>query len=260
MNILTAVLCVGGVGIVFGILLAVASKFFAVEKDPRLELICEALPGANCGGCGYAGCSNLASAILEGKAPVTGCPVGGEASAAKIAEIMGVGISASERTTATVLCSGNCGEDRFIYEGLTDCLAASNLAGGSKNCKYACMGMGTCVSVCPFDAISIVDGVATVNEDKCKSCGKCVEACPKQIIKIVPVSRKVEVKCSSKDKGIITKNSCETGCIGCKMCERNCEAEAVRVIDNCAVIDYSRCTGCGVCVQKCIRKTIVERN
>lgn len=259
MEILTAVLCVGGIGIAFGILLAVASKFFAVEKDPRLDEITEALPGANCGGCGYAGCANMAAAILEGSAPVSGCPVGGETVSAKIAEIMGVGVTETERTTAVVLCSGNCGEDRFNYEGITDCLAAANLAGGSKNCRYACMGLGTCVSLCPFGAISVENGVANVDEDKCKSCGKCVAACPKHIIKIVPYGRKVEVKCSSKDKGIVTKNSCETGCIGCKMCERNCEAEAVKVVDNCAVIDYSKCTGCGTCADKCIRKTIIRR-
>ena len=130
MEILTAVLCVGGIGIVFGILLAVASKFFAVEKDPRLDEITEALPGANCGGCGYAGCANMAAAILEGSAPVSGCPVGGETVSAKIAEIMGVGVTETERTTAVVLCSGNCGEDRFNYEGITDCLPAAQRTAG----------------------------------------------------------------------------------------------------------------------------------
>lgn len=259
MNILTAVLCVGGIGIVFGILLAIASKFFAVEKDPRLELIEEALPGANCGGCGYAGCANMAAAILDGSAPVSGCPVGGEASASKIAEIMGVEAATGEKLVAAVMCTGKCGEDRFDYKGLENCLAAANLGGGFKGCKFACMGLGSCVKACPFGAMEIKDGVAEVNEDKCKACGKCVETCPKGLIKLVPSSRAVEVKCSSKDKGIVTKNTCETGCIGCKMCERNCESGAVKVTDNLAEIDYSKCTGCGVCAEKCIRKTIIKR-
>ncbi len=251
MEILKAVAAVGGIGIVFGILLAVASKIFFVKKDERLDLITEALPGANCGGCGYAGCGNLAEAILSGDAAVNSCPAGGEKSASRIAEIMGVKPSHSEKAVAAVLCSKSCGKEEFSYNGITSCEAANVFFGGDNLCKFACLGLGTCVNACPFGALRIENDRAVVSEDICTGCGKCASVCPKNIIRLVPASRSVTVNCSSKDKGIDTKKVCTAGCIACRLCEKNCPAGAIKVNENCADIDYTLCTGCGICKEKC---------
>ena len=223
MNIVYAVAVLFIMGIVFAILLGVAAKVFAVEVDERVPLVRDCLPGANCGGCGYPGCDGLAAAIVEGTAPVNGCPVGGAAAAAKIAEVMGVAVEAGERKVAHVYCNGGCNAvDKTKYEGLQDCTAAMRVAGGPKACAYGCMGLGSCVKACAFDAIHVVDGVAKVDTEKCVACGKCVAACPKKLIDLVPESKKVHVNCVNKDKGPEVMKVCASGCIGCKMCE-NCK-------------------------------------
>ena len=223
MNIVYAVAVLFIMGIVFAILLGVAAKVFAVEVDERVPLVRECLPGANCGGCGYPGCDGLAAAIVEGTAPVNGCPVGGAAAAAKIAEVMGVAVEAGERKVAHVYCNGGCNAvDKTKYEGLQDCTAAMRVAGGPKACAYGCMGLGSCVKACAFDAIHVVDGVAKVDTEKCVACGKCVAACPKKLIDLVPESKKVHVNCVNKDKGPEVMKVCASGCIGCKMCEKTC--------------------------------------
>ena len=177
MNIVYAVAVLFIMGIVFAILLGVAAKVFAVEVDERVPLVRECLPGANCGGCGYPGCDGLAAAIVEGTAPVNGCPVGGAAAAAKIAEVMGVAVEAGERKVAHVYCNGGCNAvDKTKYEGLQDCTAAMRVAGGPKACAYGCMGLGSCVKACAFDAIHVVDGVAKVDTEKTGAWGKCVAA------------------------------------------------------------------------------------
>ena len=205
-------------GIIFGAILAVASKVFAVEKDPREDAIVEILPGANCGGCGYPGCSGYASAVVAGTAPVNACSPGGAATAAKIGEIMGVAVEAGARKIAQVMCTGG-GHDktRYDYVGLESCLAVSRVSSGPLKCSYGCLGGGDCVDACKFDAIHIVDGVAKVDFDKCVACGACVDACPKHIIRIVPLNAKkyTEVACSSHDKGAAVRQACDNGCIGC---------------------------------------------
>jgi electron transport complex protein RnfB len=257
-NIVGAVTSLGAMGLCFGALLAYASRVFAVEIDERVPKICEVLPNANCGGCGFAGCSAFASAIVEGKAKLNGCPVGGNSCAQAIAEIMGMTAEVSEPMAARVLCHGTDENAvaKYTYHGVNDCVAASRLAGGYKSCPNACLGLGTCASVCKFGAINMVDGVAVVDKEKCTACGMCVEACPKKVIAMVPVKNDVYVGCNSHEKGADARKNCAVSCIGCKICEKNCPEGAITVNDNIAVIDYTKCTKCGKCVEKCPRKCI----
>ena len=195
MNILYAVIVLGVLAIVFGLILAVAAKVFEVEVDPRLPEIQAALAGANCGGCGYPGCGGCAEAILAGKAPITACAPAGAEGAAKIAAIMGMAAPTGDKMVAHVLCNGGCNaKDNFEYRGVTDCLAATKVCGGnSKACRYGCFGFGSCVAACKFDAIHVENGVAVVDKEKCTNCGACREACPHHLIVEVPYSR----RCSS---------------------------------------------------------------
>lgn len=258
MFILSPILAIGGMGLIFGALLSIAAKIFAVEKDERIPLITECLPGANCGGCGFAGCSAAAEAIVKGEAQVNCCPVGGNEAAEKIAEIMGVVAEKTERMTAFVMCSGSSDAAKTKYDNneCIDCHTAARLGGGLKECSFACLGLGSCVKKCMYGALSIENGVAVVDREKCTNCGACMKECPKNIIKRVPYSVKAVVACSSKDKGKDTRNACDAGCIGCGICAKNCEAQAITVVDNCAVIDYAKCTGCGLCQEKCPRAAI----
>ena len=260
MSIVYPVIVLGVMGAAFGALLAFASKIFAVEVDERQEQIVEALPGANCGGCGFAGCSAYAAAVVAGEAPCNKCAAGGDAAAAKIAAIMGQEAAATEKLVAHVKCSATAGKSqkKFEYSGITDCLAAMRLGGGQgpNECPNGCIGFGTCVAACPFDAIHIVDGIAKVDHEKCVGCQTCVAACPKHVIDMVPYSAPVTVGCASTQKGAVVRKICEVGCIGCKMCERACESDAIHVTDNLAFIDYSKCIGCGKCAEKCPRHII----
>ncbi len=259
-TVIAAVAVLGIMGAVFGGILAVAAKVFAVEKDPREEAIAGVLPGANCGGCGYPGCAGYAAAVAAGKAATNCCAAGGDAVAAQIAEIMGVKAEATVKEVAQVQCTGGCrGREKYNYVGISDCSAAARLPGGGPaGCAYGCLGLGTCEKVCPFDAIHVVDGVAKVDEDKCKACKKCVDACPRHIILLAPhkTKRHVAITCSSKDKGVTVRQVCDNGCIGCGLCAKACPKQAITVDKNLAVIDYDKCVGCGLCAQKCPRKLI----
>ena len=247
-------------GIIFGIILAVASKVFAVEKDPREEAIGEILPGANCGGCGYPGCGGYASAVVKGIAPVNACAPGGAELAQKIGAIMGVEVEAGVTKVAQVMCTGG-GKDktRYDYVGLESCLAISRVSSGPLQCSYGCLGGGDCVDACPFDAIHIVNGVAEVDLEKCVACGACVDACPRNIIQIIPRNSKkyTELRCSSHDKGPATRKACDNGCIGCKLCVKACPKEGAIEVDNfLAKINYDICIGCGICSRACPRQLI----
>ncbi|MCX7885097.1 MAG: RnfABCDGE type electron transport complex subunit B [Caloramator sp.] len=258
-NILFPMISLGGLGVVFGSLLGYASKKFAVEVDPRVPLIRDILPGANCGGCGYAGCDACAKAMVEGEAAPNACPVGGSETAKKIGEVLGLKVDASVRKTAFVKCNGTCSnaKNKYEYSGIADCRDAALLPGGGyKGCSYGCLGLGSCVKVCEFGALSIINGVAVVDENKCTSCGKCVKICPKGLIEIVPADNKVRVMCNSKDKGKDVKDNCAVGCIGCRMCERACQFGAIIFENNLAKIDYEKCTQCNACALKCPTKAI----
>ena len=258
-GIILAAVVVGGTGLFIGIFLGLADKQFAVEVDEKEEAILGVLPGNNCGGCGYPGCSGLAAAIAAGNAPIDQCPVGGAPVAAKIGEIMGVEAGEQVRMVAYVHCAGTneqAGQD-YEYTGVKDCAMMSFVQnGGPKSCNYGCHGYGDCVKACPFDAIHIVDGISVVDQEACKACGKCVAACPKKLIELVPYEKKVRVRCSSCDKGKDVMSACKVGCIGCKMCEKTCKFDAIKVENNIARIDYSKCIGCGVCALKCPKKII----
>ncbi len=260
-GILTAALVIGLTGILIGVFLGIAGLRFKVEVDERQEAVQNALPGNNCGGCGYAGCSGLAAAIVKGEAPVNACPVGGEAVGARIASIMGVEAGETVRKVAFVHCQGDCEKTHPDYEyvGAEDCRMVSFVPGGGpKSCNSGCLGYGTCVKACPFGAISIEKGIAVVDREKCKACGKCVEVCPKHLISLIPYDAKFAVACSSTDKGPVTMKACEVGCIGCGICQKNCPKEAVKVENFHAAIDQEACAGCGICQQKCPKKSIVK--
>ncbi|MDO5416666.1 MAG: RnfABCDGE type electron transport complex subunit B [Lachnospiraceae bacterium] len=259
MGIIIAAAVVGAVGLIIGVLLGVASEKFKVEVDEKEILVRNELPGNNCGGCGYAGCDALAKAIAAGAAAVDACPVGGSAVGAKIASIMGVESGSAEKKVAFVKCKGTCDKTnmQYRYYGIDDCRKVSVVPGaGEKACAYGCMGYGTCVKACQFDAIHVVDGVAIVDKEKCVACGKCVAACPNHLIELVPYSAKHLVQCSSHDKGKDVKAKCESGCIGCTLCTKQCEVGAIHMENNLAVIDYSLCTNCGKCAEKCPAKVI----
>ena len=258
MQILTSLAILGGLGLLFGALLGYASKVFHVESDERIDKIVSCLPGANCGGCGFAGCSNFAGAVVSGEAPYSGCPVCNSSQREQIAGIMGVTAGEEEKMRAVVLCSGSAGvaEEKYIYKGIDDCNAAMRLGGGQKKCAYACLGLGTCASVCKFGAISVKDGVAVVDPEKCTACGMCIKACPKHVITLAPQKAERIVLCSSKQKGAAVTKSCRVGCIGCGLCAKACPVDAITIEDNLAVIDSAKCINCGTCKQKCPRGII----
>ena len=259
-TILIAVAVVAGVGIIIGVLLGVAGEKFKVPVDEKAVMVRELLPGNNCGGCGYPGCSGLAAAIAKGEAPVNACPVGGEAVGKVIAGIMGQEVVESARMAAFVKCTGTCEKtkDNYNYTGVEDCeMMAFIPGGGSKACNYGCMGFGSCVKACPFDAIHIVNGVAVVDREACKACGKCIAKCPHHLIELAPYDQKTFVGCSSHAKGKAVTTACELGCIGCKKCEKTCPNGAITVTDFCAHIDYEKCTNCGACKEACPRHVIL---
>lgn len=260
MSIVSAAVLIGGVGIFVGLFLGIAGIVFRVKVNEKEEAVLSALPGNNCGGCGYPGCAGLAAAISKGEAKVNACPVGGEPVGRQIADIMGVESQKTVRMTAFVHCRGDCEHTHsdYAYVGIEDCRMLSFVPnGGPKSCNYGCLGFGTCAKVCPFHAIHIENGIAVVDKELCKACGKCIAVCPKHLISLEPYAAKHVVACSSADKGPVTMKACSAGCIGCGICVKNCPAGAVRVEDFHAVIDQEKCTGCGVCAEKC-PKHIIE--
>ena len=260
-GIITTLIIMLVLGLFVGLFLGVAAIVFKVKVNEKEEAVLKALPGNNCGGCGFPGCAGLAAAIAKGEAPVNQCPVGGEAVASEIAKIMGTEAEKSERQVAFVACKAHC-EDitlDYDYTGSEDCRMLSFVPnGGPKSCNYGCLGYGSCVKVCPFGAISVVDGVAVVDKEQCKACGKCVAVCPKHLISLIPYDAKYAVACSNKEKGVVTTKQCKVGCIGCGICQKNCPKGAVSVTDFNATIDYSLCANCGVCAEKCPKKSIMN--
>ena len=255
MNVLIiSAVVVAAVGIIVGFGLGLFGEKFKVEIDEREVAIRAELPGNNCGACGFPGCDGLARAINEGRAPVNQCPVGGAPVAAKIGAIMGVEAGETVRKVAFVKCNGTCDQTqrKDVYYGIMDCSKAMNVpGGGDKACAYGCLGYGSCVKACEFDAIHVVNGVAVVDKEKCTSCGKCAAACPKRLIDLVPYEAEHLVRCSSQDKGKNVKEVCGTGCIACTLCVRNCPQKAISMNGNVALIDYANCTNCGTCASKC---------
>ena len=246
---------------IFGAVLAIASRIFAVYRDPRVEQILEALPGANCGACGYAGCSGYAEAAVAAGAIPALCPPGGADVAKTVADILGAEAGEHVRMVAVVHCKGGNTNSvqRLAYDGITDCRAAALVGGNPKACVFGCLGLGTCEAVCPFDAVTLDDeGVVSIERDKCTGCGNCVIACPVDIIELASVDMKVHIRCSSRDKGKKAKSVCQVACIACQLCVKRCPVEAIHMDGDLAVIDYAKCTNCGICAAVCPTGAIVD--
>lgn len=265
--ILIAVVSLGAIGLIAAIVLYLASKKFAVYEDPRISQVASVLPQANCGGCGYPGCSGFAGACvkaadagsLEGKL----CPVGGAAVMEKVSEILGMQTIETEPRIAVVRCNGTC-ENRpriAVYDGVRSCAIANATSGGETGCTYGCLGCGDCVAACKFDAIHMntETGLPEVDEEKCTACGACSKACPRSIIEIRlkgKKGRRMIVKCVNKDKGPIVNKACAVGCIACGKCEKVCTFGAITIANNVSYIDAEKCKLCRKCEEACPKHTI----
>lgn len=261
---IASVVSISAVALIFGVILSYAKLKLKVEKDPRIELILECLPGANCGACGLPGCSAYSTKIVEEKYDINLCPVGGQSAIDKIAAVMGItAVSGDIPMIARVLCSGGIKETslKFIYEGPKSCSAAKGIMGGFKVCEYGCLGFGDCFSSCPFGAITMSEnGLPVIDWNKCTGCGNCVTACPRHIIILANKNSDVHVMCSNKEKPGVMKLGCSTGCIGCKLCVKACTEvfkdnsdveTAITVNDFLAKIDYYKCINCLKCAEVC---------
>lgn len=266
--ILVAVISLGAIGLISAVILYVASKKFAVYEDPRIAQVAEVLPQANCGGCGFPGCSGFAAACvkagsLEGKM----CPVGGQPTMEKVASILGLEAAASEPKVAVVRCNGTCANRPKLtqYDGVRSCVVANSTFGGETGCTFGCLGCGDCVSACQFDAIHMnpETGLPEVDESKCTACGACSKACPRNIIEIRPKgknNRRVYVQCVNKDKGAVARKACAAACIGCGKCVKVCPFEAITLENNLAYIDPAKCKSCRKCEMECPQQAIVAVN
>lgn len=250
-----------GSAILIGVLILLVGKVFKVDVDEKIKRISEKLAGANCGGCGCSGCAGFAEKLACGGAELSACHVTSPENKAEIAKILGVELTEEERTVAVVHCNGgaaNC-EDKYVYRGNPTCAANNSLSGGNKMCSFACLGCGDCKAVCPENAISVKERLAQVDPDRCVSCGACITACPKHIIDRIPASAPVYVACSSTCRGKDVMNVCKVGCIACGICAKSCPHGAITMKDNIPVFDYTKCTGCLTCVEKCPRHIIISR-
>lgn len=252
------VLIFAGLGLLAGVLLTAASKVFEVKTDERIEKISEILPQANCGACGCAGCADYANAIITKGTAANLCRPGGPETAKKISEITGTDAGEVIPSVAVLHCSGDCNATgiKYNFTGIRTCASVKRFYSGNSTCSFGCVGFGDCAQACEHNAIMIFDDIAHINENLCLGCGQCADVCPNKLITIKPKASKTVVRCSSGDNGKVTKLNCKNGCIGCKMCEKACEAGAITVTDFHASIDYSKCTDCGACAEKCPVKVI----
>lgn len=258
MSIIIPVAVLSGLGLFFGVGLSFASKIFAVKVDERIEKVKELLPGANCGACGFSGCDGMAEAIVNDGVHPSKCPVSNQEIVSAISKLMGLDDENVTPMVARVICQGTWdnAEKKYEYHGVKDCHAANMLAGGTSQCRYGCIGLGTCQRVCPFDAIELKDGLARVIPEKCKGCGICVAECPKGIIRLAPANTGYTVLCANKDKGAVARKNCKVSCIGCMKCQKACPTGAITVENNLASIDYEKCENCGKCAEVCPQATI----
>ena len=220
---MTYLLIITIVGLLTGLAIAIVSKLFATPPNPLQDQVMELLPGANCGGCGYAGCGGYAEALATGKAKPGLCNVQSPEAMAALAKLLGTTVEEKAPQVAVVLCGGDqCKATRQgQYNGINDCRDAAQVDGGAKTCNFGCLGLGSCAHACPFGAIEItVNGIAVVHKELCVGCGTCVAACPKHLIKLVPKSASLHVFCSSPMKGVAKRGACQAACIGCGKCFR----------------------------------------
>ncbi len=260
---IVAICTIAGIGLVAAAVLAVADRYLSVKEDPRIGMVTAELPGANCGGCGFAGCDGYARALVAGAAPNGACAAGGDACAAAVAKILGVAAAATEKRVALVKCRGTRSEAIRVgdYNGICDCAVAAATAGGDKGCAYGCLGYGACAGVCPKNAIAVEDGLAKVDKRLCIGCGKCVSACPKKLIELVPASATIHVLCNNPEKGPAVRKVCGVGCMGCRICEKlSGGADAGHFVFNgfLAKVDYANPPTDSQLVAKCPAKCISE--
>ena len=269
--ILIAVIVLGAIGLIAALVLFLCSKKFAVYEDPRIAQVGSLLPGANCGGCGFPGCSGMANALVkganEGSIEGLSCPVGGSETMTQVADLLGMAIANGEPKVAVVRCNGSCEIRPKIaeYNGLRSCAAMNACGAGETGCGYGCLGCGDCVSACQFGAIAINEatGLPEVDDNKCTACGACTKVCPRNIIELRKKgvkNRRVYVGCVNKDKGAVSMKACKQSCIGCGKCEKECPFGAITIENNCSYIDFNRCRMCRKCVNICPMKAIVAVN
>jgi len=251
----------GGLGLALSGALLIAAKKFYVYEDPNIDLVENMLPGANCGGCGLSGCRKFAEAIVAGEEDLN-CPVGADGMMEQIAVALGLELASQQPMVAHVMCEGLQSSAQFNgeYHGIHDCRAAHLVGQSDRSCKYGCIGLGTCVQACEFDAIEIYDGIAHIIPENCVACGKCVPACPRGIIEMIPKGRQVFVPCKSFDLGKRVTQVCEIGCIGCRKCEKACNYDAIGFDDNLAWVKWDNCVKCLDCVVACPRDLIKVRD
>ena len=245
------------VGLMFGLVLAFANKKFAIEINPLIHIVEDILPKGQCGACGFAGCMAYAEAVVINPDVAPNLCVPGKAPVAKmVAELTGKAAAAVEPKVAFAKCAGNFSKAvrSFEYKGVQDCVAASLLQGGPKGCQYGCLGFGTCVKNCPFDAMTMSeDGLPIIDNDKCTGCGKCKSVCPKQVMELVPFGIHVAVNCNSKDKGAVARKLCTVSCIGCGLCLKNCTHGAIKIENSLAVVDSA------ICISECNESTCLAK-
>jgi Na+-translocating ferredoxin:NAD+ oxidoreductase RNF subunit RnfB len=267
-TVLLTIVSLSLLGLVSAVILFFIAQKFKVFEDPRIDLVQEVLPAANCGGCGFAGCRNFAEELVKSDSfDGLNCPVGGNEVMAKVAQILGREPVTSDPLVAVLLCQGSP-EFRprtSVYNGARDCRISHSLYTGETDCSYGCMGLGDCVNVCQFDAIHIDETtlLPVINDDKCTSCGACVKACPRKIIELrkkAKKDRKIYVACVNCDKGAIARKACKVGCIACSKCQKACNFDAITIENNLAYIDDAKCTFCRKCVTECPTNSILELN
>lgn len=248
-----------GIAFLLSILILIITKVCKVDTDEKVLQVLEHLAGANCGGCGHSGCAGFAKSLAVGGCALADCNATSDEEKEVICSILGIEFVAGAKTRAVVCCNGGSNAaDKYSYVGEHNCVCNTMLLGGSKLCNEGCVGEGTCVNVCPENAITIIDGNAFVDKSICTSCGGCINACPKKLISRIPNDAKIFVACSNKCKGKDAMSVCKVSCIACGLCAKACPHGAITMVNNLPIIDYAKCTGCMSCVTKCPRKCILE--
>ncbi len=267
-SVLFAIIALAGIGVLAAIILYFVAQKFRVIEDPRIDIVNDLLPAANCGGCGYAGCRNFAETIVKsGSLDGLNCPVGGNSVMKQIAEALGLNADETDPMVAVLRCNGSFAHapSKVIYDGASSCVFANTLFSGSSGCPNGCLGLGDCVVSCLFDAMYMDEetGFPVIIEEKCVACGACAKACPRTIIemrKVGPKSKRIYVDCVNTEKGALSRKNCDVSCIGCGKCVKICPHDAIVMENNLAYISYEKCKLCRKCVEECPTNAIIETN